>query len=89
MKHCESLEKISTPWLTFRQLAQYLNVTVGTVRNWVSQKYIPFSKRGGVVRFHRDKIDAWLNTGQCKGKLQVEPKHQTENEEGVPDDTEQ
>ena len=58
-----------TPWLTIQELSQYLSVSVGTVRNWVSQRYIPFARRGRVVRFHREKIDQWLMSGACRGRL--------------------
>lgn len=60
-----------SPWLTMSEVASYLSVSVGTVRNWVSQRYIPFARRGRVVRFHREKIDTWLAAGGCKGRLTV------------------
>ena len=60
-----------SPWLTVHEVAWYLSVSAGTVRNWVSQRYIPFARRGRVVRFHREKIDQWLAAGSCKGRLTV------------------
>jgi excisionase family DNA binding protein len=57
-----------SPWLTVSQLAEYLSVSPGTVRNWVSQRYIPFAKRGRIVRFHRQRIDAWLMADACLGR---------------------
>lgn len=64
---------IDTPWLTVEEVAEYLSVSPGTVRNWVSQQYIPHAKRGRVVRFHRDQIDAWLSRGACKGRASRTP----------------
>ena len=61
----------TSPWLTTSQVASYLSVSVGTVRNWVSQRYIPFARRGRVVRFHRERIDKWLAAGSSKGRLTV------------------
>jgi len=61
-------ELIETPWMTVSQVAVYLSVTPGTIRNWVSQRRIPHVKRGRVVRFHRDRIDAWLGAGACPGR---------------------
>ncbi|MEI6235886.1 MAG: helix-turn-helix domain-containing protein [Planctomycetota bacterium] len=58
-----------TPWLTVEQTAAYLNVAVGTVHNWVSQRYVPFVRRGRVVRFHQETLDAWLRNGECGGRL--------------------
>ncbi len=64
-------KRLESPWLTIGEVATYLSVSVGTIRNWVSQRYIPFARRGRVVRFHRDKIDRWLEVGGCKGRLTV------------------
>jgi len=60
-----------SPWMTTAQVAEYLRVSRGTVRNWVSQRRVPFVKRRGVVRFHRDRIDEWLSEGGCKGRHSV------------------
>ncbi len=57
-----------SPWMTVEQLAEYLSVSPGTIRNWVSQKYIPHARRGRVVRFHRRQIDAWLAADACPGR---------------------
>jgi len=62
-----------SPWMTTEEVAAYLSVSPGTVRNWVSQRYIPFARRGRVVRFHRDKIDQWLSAGACNGRLTPVP----------------
>lgn len=51
--------------LTYKQLAEYLQLCEGTVRNWVSENYIPSiklrGKKGG-VRFRLDRIQKWLDT---------------------------
>jgi len=57
--------------MTVEQLADYLSVSHGTIRNWVSQKYIPHARRGRVVRFHRQQIDAWLAADACPGRRTV------------------
>jgi excisionase family DNA binding protein len=57
-----------TPWMSAVECAGYLGVAVGTVRNWTSARFIPFSKRGGLVRYHRDRIDQWLARGACPGR---------------------
>ena len=61
----------NTPWMTVDQLAQYLSVSPGTIRNWVSQKYIPYAKKGRIVRFHRQKIDIWLMADACSGRRTI------------------
>jgi len=60
-----------SPWMTIKEVADYLSVSAGTVRNWVSQRYIPFARRGRVVRFHRESIDRWLNVGASKGRRMI------------------
>lgn len=55
---------VKTPWLTLPEIAEYLSVAEGTVRNWVSQHRIPFGRSGRVVRFHQEKIDEWLSAGR-------------------------
>jgi excisionase family DNA binding protein len=56
-----------SPWLTASDLASYLTVAVGTIRNWTAKGKIPYAKRGGVVRYHLPTIDAWLVAGGKAG----------------------
>lgn len=57
-----------TPWLTPLEAADYLGVALGTLRNWTSARFVPFARRGRVVRYHRDQLDAWLRRGECVGR---------------------
>ena len=59
---------IETPWMTVQEVAMYLSVSPGTIRNWVSRRYIPYVKRGRVVRFHRGRIDEWLSRNASRGR---------------------
>ena len=54
-------------WMTVEQVALYLSVSAGTVRNWVSQKYIRHAKKGRIVRFNRQAIEAWLAADSFPG----------------------
>lgn len=69
-------DKRESPWMTVLEVAYYLSVSPGTVRNWVSQRYIPFARRGRVVRFHQEKIDTWLSISSCEGRRRPAPKRQ-------------
>lgn len=60
-----------SPWMNPEQTAQYLSVAIGTLRNWTSQRYIPFARRGRVVRYHRAELDKWLSRGACKGRTSI------------------
>jgi excisionase family DNA binding protein len=57
-----------SPWLTPVQAAAYLQVALGTLRNWTSARFVPFVRRGRVVRYHRDHLDRWLGQGACRGR---------------------
>ena len=60
--------RVASPWMPPEQAAQYLSISLGTLRNWTSAHYVPFSKRGRVVRYHRDALDKWLSRGSCPGR---------------------
>jgi excisionase family DNA binding protein len=60
-----------SPWLKPSQAAIYLGVSLGTLRNWTSMQYIPFARRGRVVRFHTRELDAWLARGACRGRSSI------------------
>lgn len=62
------LTEAQSPWLTPIEAALYLRIALGTLRNWTSARYIPFSKRGRVVRYDRRALDRWLSRGACHGR---------------------
>jgi excisionase family DNA binding protein len=43
-----------------KRLAEYLNLNLGTIRNWAWMKRIPYYKVGGRLRFKKSEIDEWL-----------------------------
>ncbi len=55
---CES------PWLNSEDAAAYLGLATGTVRNLTWSKKLPSYKRGRIVRYNRDDLDAWLRDGE-------------------------
>jgi excisionase family DNA binding protein len=59
---------VASPWMTPAQAAKYLGIALGTLRNWTSAHFVPFAKKGRVVRYHREKIDQWLLRGGCAGR---------------------
>jgi excisionase family DNA binding protein len=58
----------SSPWMGPEEAAGYLGIALSTLRNWTSARFIPFCKRGRVVRYKRDVIDRWLANGGCPGR---------------------
>jgi excisionase family DNA binding protein len=49
-----------TTWLTPQQLADEYGITKRNQERLRSEKLIPFSKVGRLIRYHRDSIDKWL-----------------------------
>ena len=47
-------------WLTTEEAAKHLRLATRTIYNKVHEREIPFHKRGGVLRFRREELDAWL-----------------------------
>ena len=60
----DTRSSIDTPWLCYPEAAEYLRVALGTLRNMVSVGSVPFVRRKGIVRFHRDDLDRWLRQGE-------------------------
>jgi len=46
--------------MSYKGLAEYLKLSVHTLRHKVSNRTIPFFKIDGSVRFYKKKIDAWI-----------------------------
>jgi excisionase family DNA binding protein len=48
-------------YMTYKSLAEFLNVPVDTLYCWVARREIPHTRVGArVVRFRRDEIERWL-----------------------------
>jgi excisionase family DNA binding protein len=61
----------SSPWMTPEETAGYLGIALGTLRNWTSAHFVPFAKKGRIVRYHRETIDKWLAKGACPGRAKM------------------
>ncbi len=46
-------------YLTLKELAELLKVKPRTVYAWVSDKRIPYERKGGLLRFRLDVVVAW------------------------------
>lgn len=60
--------KTTSMWMKPAPAADYLSISLGTLRNWTSARYVPFARRGRVVRYHREQLDAWLSLKSCPGR---------------------
>lgn len=48
-------------FMNIHELSEFLGVCVNTIYSWGSQRKIPFVKVGRLLRFDRQKIEAWLS----------------------------
>ena len=46
-------------YLTLKEVAELLKVKPRTVYAWVSDRRIPFERKGGLLRFRLDVVTAW------------------------------
>ena len=62
-----------TEMLTYAQAAQFMNVPVGTLYDWVHRKTVPHVRLGPrLVRFPLGALKAWLRTRSVAG-VEVAP----------------
>ncbi|RKQ32309.1 helix-turn-helix domain-containing protein [Oceanobacillus halophilus] len=46
--------------MTIREAAEYLKVSVPTVRKMIVEKEIPYFQRGQVIRLNRKELQNWM-----------------------------
>ena len=49
-----------------KELAEYLDLNVNTVRCWVRTRQIPYHKLGRLVKFDLRKIETWLKEREVR-----------------------
>jgi excisionase family DNA binding protein len=54
-------------YLDIKELSRYLNIKRSTLYAWKAQGKIPFIKIHGLIRFQKEKIDAWIESFQKDG----------------------
>ena len=61
-----------------KETAYYLNLSVGTLYNYVSRGDIPHVKlSNGAVRFRKTHIDRWLKRRECPPRSKSTPAHES------------
>lgn len=46
--------------INIRELAEYLGMSINTIRSWVWLRKIPYFRMGKLIRFDLCKIEKWL-----------------------------
>ncbi len=55
-------------YLSLEQAAEYLNVTVRAIRNWIAFGKIEYVKMGKYVRFRKEYLEKWVEKQTVKVK---------------------
>jgi len=58
-------------YLTLKEVAELLRVKPRTIYAWVSDKRIPYERKGGLLRFRLDVVIRLERTGPL-GKIEIE-----------------
>ncbi|MEH7403355.1 helix-turn-helix domain-containing protein [Gottfriedia acidiceleris] len=53
-------EEVKEEIMTIREAAEYLKVSVPTIRNLITGKEIPFFQKGQVIRLNRWDVMEWM-----------------------------
>ena len=56
--------KVPKRLFRYKELSDYLSTPVGTLRNMVCYRKIPYKKIGGRIYFDKKSIDRWLDKMQ-------------------------
>lgn len=51
---------------TVKQVAEYLNCSVSTIRNLVKNNTIPFFRIGTKLNFNKEAVDNWIHRQEMK-----------------------
>lgn len=54
------------PIMNLKEIAQYLGLSQMSIYRYIRQSKIPVSRVGGVWRFRKERIDAWLEKQERK-----------------------
>lgn len=60
--HVTPMDSNAERLMTVEEAAEYLRLAEGTIKNRVSDGTIPYLKAGGLVRFRRSELDAWMES---------------------------
>lgn len=65
-------KKISESWIGIEEAANYLDIKVVTLRNWLKQgNGIPANRIGKLWKFKRSELDIWVKSGKA-GKIKAD-----------------
>jgi excisionase family DNA binding protein len=54
---------VNNEWLTIKEAADYLKLSVPTIRKYIRLRKLPHYRHGRIVRFKRRDLDNFLELG--------------------------
>lgn len=68
------VQNIQEKWMDLNELCTFLpsKPAKQTVYGWITNKTIPYHKRGKKVFFNRSEIDEWLSSGKIKTVKEIQ-----------------
>lgn len=57
------LDEINEPWVSTKDIAEHLGITMETVRKWIKSGEIPCIRIGKLWKFKKSEVDTWLKSG--------------------------
>lgn len=58
-------------YLSLEQAAEYLNVTVRAIRNWIAFGKIEYVKMGKYIRFRKEYLESWVEKNTIKAQKKI------------------
>lgn len=58
--------RVSEPWLSADDIADYLGVTKDTIYAWIADKGMPAHKVGRLWKFQASEVDDWVRGGGAR-----------------------
>jgi excisionase family DNA binding protein len=62
--------ELEKKWLTIREAASYIGMSIGFLRKSVRNRTVPHTRVGSkALRFDREALDVWLAAQGCGGEV--------------------
>lgn len=58
----DSVDQENPTYFDVKALSKYLNIKVSTLYAWASRNKLPHIKIHGLIRFHKEDIDSWVES---------------------------
>ncbi|MDP8212616.1 MAG: helix-turn-helix domain-containing protein [Candidatus Zapsychrus exili] len=64
--HQRDLSIVQQRFLSAKEVAVYLGLSIGAIRKWIRTGQIPFSRMNGSIRFDVERINVWAQKNNAR-----------------------